>query len=101
MYAFFSPTRGDFVDDFCIDLKDVGVFQRCMTASNSDPDFLVWRNGQLFVLGFGCEPNNEVTTTNGMLSAGDYVIDLNDFRHSDQDSPAAYPARVCFDVTAN
>ena len=40
VYAFFPPTRGDFDDDFCIDLKDVAAFQRCVTASNSDPDFL-------------------------------------------------------------
>jgi len=70
-------------------------------SEHSDPDFLVWRNGQLFVLGFSCEPNNEVASSNGSLGAGTYVIDLNDFRHEDDDSPVAYPEQVCFDVSAN
>jgi len=70
-------------------------------SEHSDPDFLVWRNGQLFVVGFGCEPNNEVTTSGGLLGAGDYVIDLNDFRHSDDESPTDFPEQVCFDVSAN
>ena len=70
-------------------------------SEHSDPDFLVWRNGQLFWVGFGCEPNSEVSTTNGLLGAGDYVIDINEFRHQDPDSPGAYPDQVCFDFTAN
>ena len=68
---------------------------------HSDPDYLVWRDGQLFWIGFGCEPNSEVSTTNGLLAAGDYVIDINDFRHEDSESPVAYPDQVCFDFTAN
>jgi hypothetical protein len=68
---------------------------------HSDPDFLVWRNGQLFVVGFGCEPNSEITTSSGVLAAGNYLIDLNEFRHEDDDSPVAFPEQVCFDVAAN
>lgn len=67
---------------------------------HSDPDFSVWRNGQFMWFGFGCEPNNETTTTSGALPAGEYVIDINDFRHEDEESPGAYPDRVCFDFTA-
>ncbi len=68
---------------------------------HSDPDFSVWQDGNFLWFGFGCEPNSEVTTTNGSLPAGDYVIDINDFRHEDEDSPAGYPEQVCFDFTAN
>ena len=68
---------------------------------HSDPDFLVWKDGQLFVVAFSCEPNGETPPRTGLLSAGTYVIDINDFRHEDQDSPAAYPERVCFEFTAN
>lgn len=68
---------------------------------HSDPDFLVSRNGQLFIVGFSCEPNNEVATSSGALSAGNYVIDLNEFRHEDDGSPPAFPEQVCFDVSAN
>ncbi len=70
-------------------------------SEHSDPDLLVWRNGQLFVVGFSCEPNSEVTTSSGLLSAGDYVIDINEFRHEDDDSPVGFPEQVCFDVSAN
>lgn len=68
---------------------------------HSDPDFTVWRNGQFMWFGFSCEPNSEVTTTGGSLPAGDYVIDINDFRHEDDESPGGYPEQVCFDFTAN
>jgi hypothetical protein len=68
---------------------------------HSDPDYLVWRDGQLYWIGFSCEPNSEVSTTNGSLLAGTYVIDINDFRHEDEESPAGYPERVCFDFRAD
>jgi len=67
---------------------------------HSDPDFLVWRNGQLFFSGFSCEPNAETPPPSGLLAAGEYVIDINEFRHADDDSPAAFPERICFDFTA-
>jgi hypothetical protein len=70
-------------------------------SEHSDPDFLVWKEGQLFWIGYDCDPNTEMSTTNGLLAAGDYVIDINDFRHADEDSPAGYPEQVCFDFTAN
>ncbi len=68
---------------------------------HSDPDFTVWQDGTLWWVGFSCEPNTEMTTTNGALPAGDYVIDVNEFRHEDEDSPGGYPEQVCFDFTAN
>ena len=68
---------------------------------HSDPDFLVWQNGNLMWFGLGCEPNSEVTTTNGALPAGDYVIDLNEFRHEDEDTVEPFDEQVCFDFTAN
>jgi hypothetical protein len=70
-------------------------------SEHSDPDFLVWKDGQLFWIGYDCDPNTEMSTTNGFLVAGDYVIDINDYRHADEDSPAGYPEQVCFDFTAN
>ncbi len=66
---------------------------------HSDPDFLVWRDGQLEVLGFSCDPNEEVIA--GTLAVGTYVIDMNEFRHEDEETPGGFPERVCFDFTAN
>ncbi len=70
-------------------------------SEHADPDYLVWRGGDLYWIGFGCEPNSEVSTTDGFLGPGQYVIDINDFRHEDEDSPAGYPEQVCYDFTAN
>ena len=68
---------------------------------HSDPDFIVWRNGNFVWWGVSCEPNSEVTITNGVLPAGDYVIDLNEFRHDDPDTVDPFDEQVCFDFTAN
>jgi hypothetical protein len=70
-------------------------------SMHSDPDFIVWQNGSLVFWGLSCEPNNEVATTSGSLDAGDYVIDFNEYRHQDDNSPAGFPEQVCFDVSAN
>ncbi len=69
-------------------------------TQHSDPDFLVWRSGQFIQAGFGCEPNSEVTPAISLI-AGEYTIDINEFRFSDTMSPAAFPGRICFDFTAN
>jgi hypothetical protein len=71
------------------------------THVHSDPDFFVWQNGNLMWIGGSCEPNIETGPTNGALPAGDYIIDLNEFRHEDEDSPAGFPEQICFDFTAN
>jgi len=68
---------------------------------HSDPDFYVYLNGSLMWVGGSCVPNTEVSPTNGALPAGDYVIDLNEFRHEDEDSPGGFPEQICFDFTAN
>ncbi len=69
--------------------------------THSDPDIIVWQDGNFVWWGVSCEPNSEVTTTPGALAAGDYVIDLNDFRHEDEDSVDPYDEQVCFDFTVN
>jgi len=66
---------------------------------HSDPDFLVWRNGEFQWFGLSCEPNSEVTTS-GTLPAGDYVIDINEFRHEDEETVNPFDERVCFDFRA-
>jgi hypothetical protein len=68
----------------------------------SDPDVLVVLNGQPVNtgdLGLSGVANEETFTLD--LAAGDYVLDLVEFRYQDEESPADYPARTCFDVTVN
>lgn len=69
-------------------------------SQHSDPDLIVWQNGNFVLWGVSCEPNGEITTPSN-LSAGDYVIDFSEFRHEDDDSPPGFPEQVCFDVSAN
>ena len=68
---------------------------------HSDPDLVVWQNGIHMLTGGSCVPNNEVAPSDGVLPAGDYVIDINEFRYDDEDSPAGFPEQICFDFTAN
>jgi hypothetical protein len=67
---------------------------------HSDPDLIVWQDGNFVLWGISCEPNSEVTNPRN-LSAGNYVIDINEFRHEDEGSPAGFPEQICFDFTAN
>ena len=67
---------------------------------HSDPDFIVWRNGDIFLIAISCEPNTELTTPVN-FGVDEYVIDINEFRHEDEESPAGYPEQICFDFTAN
>ncbi|MCH8101343.1 MAG: hypothetical protein IIB74_13045, partial [Proteobacteria bacterium] len=67
---------------------------------HSDPDLQLWRNGQLLLRAWSCEPNQEIATS-GVLTPGDYVIDLAEFRYADADSRADFPEQTCFDVTIN
>ncbi len=67
---------------------------------HSDPDLVVWQNGNFITWGISCTPNTEVTVPIN-LSAGDYVIDINEFRHDDPDTVDPFPEQVCFDFTAN
>jgi hypothetical protein len=72
----------------------------------SDPDILIVLNGQvqnavvgMDLEGFSGDANEEIFTTANVLAAGDYVMALVEFRYQDEESPADYPARTCFDVS--
>jgi hypothetical protein len=67
---------------------------------HSDPDLVVWRNGEFVVWGVSCTSNREVSIPE-MLAAGEYILDINEFRHADPDTPSPFPEQVCFDITAN
>ena len=67
---------------------------------HSDPDLIVWRNGEFVLWSIDCTPNTEISDPQ-LLPAGDYVIDINEFRYDDTDTPNPYPEQVCFDFSAN
>jgi hypothetical protein len=75
-------------------------------VDQSDPDILIYRNGQILnqfvgddTQGLSGDANAEIFTTPDPLAAGDYVMDLNEFRYEDSDTAPGFPARSCFDVT--
>jgi K319L-like, PKD domain len=75
-------------------------------SDQSDPDLLYYRDGQIqnrivggLPQGLSGDANREIFTTPNIVAAGDYVIDLHEFRYEDDQSPANYPSRTCFDVT--
>jgi len=80
-----------------------------LPRDRSDPDVFIWSNGLLAAFGNsasdgctdpGCSPvNSEVFTTQQSLPAGSYVMDLQEWRYSDDDASTDYPEQVCFEVT--
>ena len=68
---------------------------------HSDPDLIVWRNGEFVLWNISCTPNEEISLAPQLLAAGEYVIDINEFRYDDSDTPDSFPEQVCFDFTAN
>ncbi|WP_156762731.1 hypothetical protein [Woeseia oceani] len=68
-------------------------------SDQSDPDAEVFLNGQVVAQGFSGTANVEAFESFGVLAVGNYVMDLTDWRYADEQTVAAYPNRVCFDVT--
>jgi len=65
----------------------------------SDPDMFIYRNGQLVAFGNSGVANTETFTTQSLQGPDTYVADLQDWRFADFETPAAYPDRMCFDVS--
>lgn len=72
----------------------------------SDPDILIVRQGVIQnqfagddIQGLSGVANEEVFTTPDPLPAGEYVMDLVEFRYADPNTAGTFPARSCFDVT--
>ena len=68
----------------------------------SDPDLRYYLNGVLQnsgLQGFSGVANRETFTTANELAPGDYVLDVVEFRHTDENSATDFPERSCFDIT--
>ncbi len=64
----------------------------------SDPDVYIYRGAQLVAIGNSGDDDAETFTTNP-LPAGNYIMDLQEWRYSDEDASSDFPDQVCFDVT--
>ena len=66
----------------------------------SDPDIVIFRDGQPLEAGLSGDADEEFFVTSGALTGPDiYVADLREFRYADPDSPVDFPNRMCFDVS--
>ncbi len=69
-----------------------------LPRDRSDPDVFIYLDGQLVAFGQGAGPDAETFTTQA-LPANSYVMDLKEFRYSDEGASSDFPEQVCFDVT--
>ncbi len=76
-----------------------------LPRDTSDPDVFISRNGQLVALGTSASDGSGTTVvhaesfTTQSLPADSYVMDVQEWRFSDDDASSDYPEQVCFDVT--
>ncbi len=79
---------------------DIGIVDDPADARDqSDPDIFIYDRGRLVGFGNSGVANSESFTTQRTLNPGTHVADLHEFRFRDDESPAAFPGRVCFDVS--
>jgi len=64
---------------------------------HSDPDIVIYQNGNIISEGTSCKPNREVMTS--PILSGRYIIDIVEHRYLDDDSPNSFPEQSCFDIT--
>ena len=83
-----TTTTGDLPVDDPADPRD-----------QSDPDMFIFRDGRVVAFGNSGAANEEIFTTAILSGPDTYVADLREFRYADPDSPAAFPDRMCFDVS--
>ena len=67
-------------------------------SDRSDPDIFVWRNGTFVTQFISGADDVEVGITPNLL-ADTYVIALQEFRYSDEDTPSDFPEQICFDFS--
>ena len=65
----------------------------------SDPDIVIFRDGQPLEAGLSGGADEELFRTGILPGPDTYVADLREFRYADPDSPPDFPNQMCFDVS--
>ena len=65
----------------------------------SDPDIFIFRDGQIVDGGISPVENSETFTTTALPGPDTYIADVTEFRFQDDQTPAGYPERICFDIS--
>ena len=96
----FSVTTPGRHDITATTTTDIGIVDDpADPRDQSDPDIFIYERGELVGFGNSGVANSETFTTQLSLNTGMHVADLHEFRFRDDESPADFPGRVCFDVT--
>ena len=79
--------------------RTITVSLSSSNTANPDPDFLVYRNGELVQFSFNPPPQPEILTLNN-AAAGDYLIDVYDCANGCNDEEGT-PGDYDITVTVN
>ncbi len=64
----------------------------------SDPDLYIWRAGEFVTDGRSGEPDAEIV--DAIFDADTtYVVEMQEWRHEDEDAASDFPSQVCFDLS--
>jgi len=63
----------------------------------SDPDLYIWRDGRFVTSGRSGDADIEIMERS--FDAATYVIEMQEWRHEDDDAASDFPSRVCFDIS--
>ena len=69
---------------------------------DSDPDIYVWQGDRRVAFGVDeppAEPEHTETVDTITLAAGDYAVELIEYRYIDDLTASDFPSQVCYDVT--
>ena len=69
---------------------------------DSDPDIYVYQQDRLVAIGVDdvpIEPQHTETVDTMTLAAGDYAVELIEYRYVDDLTASDFPSQVCYDVT--
>ena len=63
----------------------------------SDPDLYIWRDGRFVTSGRSGDADVEIMERS--FDADTYVIEMQEWRHEDDEAASDFPDRVCFDIS--
>ncbi len=69
---------------------------------DSDPDIYVWQGDRRVAFGIDDVPNeppHTETVDTMTLAAGDYAVELVEYRYVDENTASDFPSQVCYDLT--
>lgn len=72
--------------------RSLNISARCVTGVNTDPDLVLYKNGQVVAFAESTAINQENMPVN--VTAGDYVLEITDYRYYS----AGPVSQSCFDI---